>query len=281
MNNGTERLAELSRETRKAIFAMIYKAGGGHIAPAFSAVEILMVLYFGGGLRYDPCKPDWEERDRFILSKGHACTALYAVLARAGFFPSEWLDSLCQKGSNLGGHPDMHLIPGVEATTGALGHGFSFAIGQAMAGKMDGKGYHTYVLLGDGECQEGSIWEAALSAVQHKLSNLTAIVDYNKFQAMDRLDNIVGLEPMAGKWKAFGWDVTEVDGHDLATLQSVLPRQATENGPPRMIIAHTTKGKGVSFMENQALWHYRLPNAEEMLVVLDELGFSPEEAANL
>lgn len=273
MNSDTDRLIKLAREIRRSIFKMIYQAGGGHIAPAFSTVEILTVLYFGGGLRYNPRHPRWEDRDRFILSKGHACAALYPVLAMAGYFEEELLDTFCQKGSSLGGHPDMQKIPGVEASTGALGHGLSFGIGMALAGKMNSKNYYTYVLLGDGECQEGSIWEGALFAAQQKLDNLTVIVDFNKLQAMDHLDAIIGMEPFVDKWKAFGWNVLEVDGHDIKALQVLFHEEPRAN-QPRLILAHTIKGKGVSFMESQPLWHYRMPDESELELVISELGFA-------
>jgi len=273
MNSDTERLIKLACEIRRSIFKMIYQAGGGHIAPAFSTVEILTVLYFGGGLRYNPRHPQWEERDRFILSKGHGCAALYPVLAMAGYFEEDLLDTFCQKGTILGGHPDMHKIPGVEASTGALGHGLSFGIGMALAGKMNGKKYYTYVLLGDGECQEGSIWEGALFAAQQKLDNLTLIIDYNKLQAMDRLEAIISMEPFTDKWKAFGWNVLEVDGHDIEALQ-VLFHEKPRVNQPRLILAHTIKGKGVSFMESQPLWHYRMPDESELELVISELGFA-------
>lgn len=276
MNSETERLAGLSREIRRRAFKMIYQAGGGHIAPAFSIVEILTALYFGGGLRYNSRYPRWEERDRFILSKGHACAALYPVLAMAGYFDEEWLGTFCQCGSILGGHPDMHKIPGVEASTGALGHGFSFGLGIALAGKMNNQDYYTYVLLGDGECQEGSIWEGALFAAQHKLDNLTAIIDNNMLQAMDHLDAIISMASFADKWKAFGWNVEEVDGHDIESLL-VLFHEKPRTGQPRLILAHTIKGKGISFMESQPLWHYRMPDDKELPLVMSELGFREGE----
>ncbi|MEA1961533.1 MAG: transketolase [Bacillota bacterium] len=277
MNSDIDRLECLSREIRRSIFQMIYQAGGGHIAPAFSIVEILTVLYFGGVLKYDARQPKWEERDRFILSKGHAAAALYPVLARAGYINEELLNTFCQKGSILGGHPDMRKIPGVEASTGSLGHGLSFGIGIALAAKLNAKDYHAYVLLGDGECQEGSIWEAALFATQQKLNNLTVIIDYNKLQAMERLDQIIGIEPLGEKWQAFGWNVVEVDGHDIKALQTLFNKKPAQAGQPRLVIAHTIKGKGVSFMESQPLWHYRMPDDQELQVLISELGIKEEE----
>ncbi len=270
-------LSELAQEMRRSIFKMICQAGGGHIAPAFSIVEILTVLYFGSVLSYDARQPQWEERDRFILSKGHGCAALYPVLARAGYFAEDWLDTFCQPGSMLGGHPDMLKVPGVEASTGALGHGLSLGVGMALAGKLKLQNYHCYVLLGDGECQEGSVWEAALLAAQQRLDNLTAIIDYNQLQAMDRLEAIVGMEPLAEKWLSFGWQVQEVDGHDIKSLQSLLPVREGTEGCPRLIVAHTIKGKGVALMESQPLWHFRMPDDLEMPQVISELGFQEGE----
>jgi len=264
-----------ARKARQDIFKMAYKAGGGHIAPAFSAVEILTTLYFGGVLNYDANNPQKEQRDRFIMSKGHASAALYAVLAQAGFWEEEELYGFCQDGSRLGGHPNMRELPGVEATTGALGHGLGFASGIAMAGKLNNQEYQVFVLLGDGECQEGSIWEAALFAASQKLDKLTVILDYNKLQAMDKLDNIIKMEPFMDKWKAFGWAVQEVDGHDIPALINAL--KPNPNHSPRIIIAHTIKGKGVSFMEGVPIWHFRLPDEEELKIVLDELEMDMQE----
>lgn len=269
-------LNKIAKDLRGIVIRMACRANGAHIAPAFSAMEILTALYFGGVLKYDAGNPGLPLRDRFIMSKGHASAALYAVLACAGFFDEKLLDTFCQPGSVLGGHPKMHEIPGVEATTGALGHGLLFAAGIALAGKIDKKDYSVYALLGDGECQEGSIWEAALFASHQKLGRLTAIVDYNKLQAMDRLENIIGMEPFADKWRVFGWDVEEVDGHDIAALISVLNKTKDFDAPPRLVLAHTIKGKGLSFMENQPIWHFRMPNEDEMKIVIEELGL-PEQ----
>lgn len=242
---------------------------------SFSMADIISVLYFDDVLKYDVKKPDWEERDKFILSKGHACYALYAALAKAGYFPESELRNVGRTGSKFGGHPKMHEIPGVEASTGALGHGLSFAIGIAYANKVDGKKSHTYVILGDGECQEGSIWEGALSAPTLKLDNLTVIVDHNKLQAMDNLENIVHMKPFADKWKAFGWNVMEIDGHDHVEIKEAL--LARYEGRPTLVIANTIKGKGVSFMENVPIWHYRMPNDEELPILMQELGLTAED----
>lgn len=264
-------LQEKAKELRKVILKTICKGGGGHIPASLSITEILAVLYYNI-LRIDPKKPKDPKRDRFILSKGHAGVALYAVLANRGFFNRSHLETFGKRGTILGGHPDMYRVPGIEASTGALGHGFPFGIGVALAGKMDKKKYRVFVLLGDGECQEGSIWEAALFAPQHKLDNLVAIIDYNKHQAMDRLDKIVSMEPLADKWRAFGWEVREVDGHDINKLNDIFESVPFASGKPSLVIAHTIKGKGISFMENAPIWHYRLPNEEETKIICGELN---------
>lgn len=270
-------LESTAREIRKTIYKIAHHAGGGHMGGAFSATDIIATLYFGDVLRYDPQTPDWEDRDKFILSKGHACYALYAALARAGYFPEEELRRVGRPGSRFGGHPKLHEIPGVEASTGALGHGLSFAIGIAYADKADGRDSHVYALLGDGECQEGSVWEGALSAPMLGLDNLTAVIDYNKLQAMDALENIVRMRPFAEKWRAFGWNVTEIDGHDCAQIREALLTRA--KGRPTAVIANTVKGKGVSFMENEPIWHFRMPNKEELPVLMEELGLTEAELA--
>ncbi len=263
-------LTEKAKELRKLVFKTICNGGGGHIPASFSIVEILTVLYYDI-LNIDPRNPLDPNRDRFILSKGHAGVTLYAVLADKYFFEKKHLSTYGKKGTILGGHPDMFKIPGVEASTGALGHGFPFAIGQALAGKMNGNSYRVFTLLGDGECQEGSIWEAALFASQNRLTNLTAIVDYNKLQAMDKLDEIVTLEPFVDKWKSFGWAVREVDGHDINALQKLFRSLPFETNKPNLVIAHTIKGKGISYMENTPIWHYRFPKGEEMTKACQEL----------
>jgi transketolase len=234
-------------------------------------VEILTVLYHRI-LNVDPRNPKDPDRDRFILSKGHAGVALYSVLAQRGFIEESLLKTYGNSGTLLGGHPDMYKVPGVEASTGALGHGFPFGVGMALAGKIDGKNYRTFVLLGDGECQEGTIWEAAMFAPQQKLDNLIAIIDYNKLQALDRLENIVSLEPFTDKWRAFGWEVREVDGHDLSQLVETFASAPFVMDKPNLVVAHTVKGKGVSFMENVPIWHYRMPGDEEMKIACKELG---------
>lgn len=272
-------IEQITKDIRKTIYKIAHYAGGGHMGAAFSVVDIISVLYFDDVLKYDTANPEWKDRDKFILSKGHACYALYAVLAKAGYFPEEELWSVGKPGSRLGGHPKLCEIPGVEASTGALGHGLSFAIGIAYANKIDHKDSHVYVVLGDGECQEGSIWEGALSAPTLELDNLTVIVDHNKLQAMDELENIVRMKPLAEKWKTFGWDVVEIDGHNYAEIkEALLIRQKNK---PTLIVANTIKGKGVSFMENVPIWHYRMPNEEELPVIFHDLGFTQEEQREL
>lgn len=274
-----ENVESKCREIRKLIFVQAYAAGGAHMGTAFSVTDILGTLYFGDVLRYDAKNPNWEDRDKLILSKGHAGVALYAALALAGYFETDYLKTFCQPGSKLGGHPKINEIPGVEASTGALGHGLSFGIGIAYANKVDGKQRHTYVILGDGECQEGSIWEGALSAPTLELDNLTVIVDHNKLQAMDELESIVRMKPFADKWKAFGWNVVEIDGHNHAEIKDALLTR--QEGKPTLVVANTIKGKGVSFMENVPIWHYRMPNDEELQVLFEDLGFTEEERTGL
>lgn len=270
-----EVIAEVAKEIRKEIYKIAHFAGGGHMGAAFSMADIISVLYFDGVLKYDAKNPEWEDRDKFILSKGHAGYALYAALAKAGYFPEEELRHVGQTGSKFGGHPKIYDIPGVEASTGALGHGLSFAIGIAYANKMDKKDSHVYVMLGDGECQEGSIWEGALSAPTLGLDNLTVIVDHNKLQAMDDLENIVRMKPFADKWRAFGWNVREIDGHDYAEIKDAL--LIRHRGKPTVVIANTVKGKGVSFMENVPIWHYRMPNDKELPILMKELGLEEDD----
>ncbi len=264
-----------ARDIRKLIYMIAHHAGGGHMGAAFSVADIIATLYFGDVLKYNARNPDWEERDRFILSKGHACYALYAALAKAGYFPMEELKHVGRPGSRFGGHPKVNEVPGVEASTGALGHGLSFGIGIAYASKVDKKDNHVYVVLGDGECQEGSIWEGALSAPTLKLDNLTVVVDHNKLQAMDSLESIVHMQPFPDKWKAFGWNVVEIDGHNYEEIKEALLARQTD--VPTVVIAHTVKGKGVSFMENVPIWHYRMPNEEELPILMEELGLSEED----
>jgi transketolase len=243
--------------------------GSSHIGAVFSCADILAVLY-AGMMKVDPARPRDPERDRLVLSKGHAGAGLYAALAERGFFPVEQLWTHYQDGSELSGHVS-HELPGVEVSTGALGHGLSIAAGMALAGKLAGDEHRVFCLLSDGECDEGSTWEAALFAPHHKLSNLVAIVDYNRIQGIGRVADVLELEPFADKWRVFGWAVREVDGHDHAAIQEACTPLPFEAQKPSCLIAHTTKGKGVSFMENSVLWHYRTARGAEFDAALEEL----------
>ena len=251
-----------SNDVRKLIVKTFIAGGRGHLASALSLVEILRVLY-DDILKYDPLYPKWKERDRFILSKGHGCLALYALLAEKGFFPMEELWKFCKIDGILGGHPEYGKVPGVEASTGSLGHGFSIGIGMAVNARYEHAMYHIFVVIGDGESNEGSIWEAALCAGKHKLDNLTVIIDYNKYQSYSSTFEVLDLEPLAEKWKSFGFGVFEVDGHDIGQLKSVFSKLPISGGKPSAIICHTIKGKGVSFIENNLFWHHKNKISEE------------------
>jgi len=259
-----------SKKIREKILEMVAVSRSGHIASSFSIVEILLALYFNI-LKVNPLKPNDPDRDRFILSKAHGCSALYTVLAQRGFFSEKILDTFCQTGSILGGHPERGKVPGIEVSAGSLGHGLSIGAGIALAAKRDFKNFRAFALLGDGECDEGSVWEAALFAVHYKLDNLTVIVDYNKFQASGKISEIIGVEPLAEKWKSFGWEVAEVDGHNEAELVKILGKVPLFEGKPNAIIAHTIKGKGVSFMEENPAWHTGIPNSDDFFLAKEEL----------
>ena len=257
-------LKKKARELRRATLDMCVKAEAGHITTAFSCTEILVTLYYSGILRFKPEYPSWSGRDRFILSKGHACTVLYLILADLGFFPEEWLDTFCQKDGRLGIHLEKN-IPGVEITTGSLGHGLGVAVGMALAAKMDKEHHFIFALLSDGECFEGSTWESAMLAGHHRLNNLIAIVDRNWQCATDFTENCVKLNPLADKWKAFSWDVIDIDGHSFDEIFSALDGfRCKKRNKPLVIIADTVKGKGISFMEYEPLWHGRVPKGEEI-----------------
>jgi len=249
-------LDERSKQLRKSIIYMMDKGGRGHPASALSLVEIIRVLY-DKILNYDSRNPQWKKRDRCILSKGHGCLALYAILSDKGFFPKSELDKFCKKDGILGGHPERKKIPGVEASTGSLGHGLSIGIGMALNGKIDKNHYSVFVITGDGECNEGSIWEAAMCASKHKLSNLTVLVDYNKQQSYSTTSEVQELEPFKKKWESFGFSVKEIDGHDVTALINTLKKVPFHPEKPNAVICHTTKGKGISFMENNLLWHHK------------------------
>jgi transketolase len=260
---------EIALQVRRSVLCMTHDAKASHVGACLSIVDILAVLY-GSILKVDSKRPDWSDRDRFILSKGHGGAALYAVLAESGFFPKEWLDTYCQDGSKLSGHVTCGA-PGVEVSTGALGHGLSIGCGMALVGNRERLPYRVFVLMSDGECDEGSIWEAALFAAHHHLDNLIAIIDYNKLQAFGAIKEILNLEPFTEKWKAFNWAVREIDGHNHKQIEDTLNSAPFENGKPSIVIAHTIKGKGVSFMENQLAWHYKSPNNEQLAQALAEL----------
>jgi transketolase len=260
----------LANKIRKHALRMTSLGKSSHIGSVFSIADILAVLY-GETLNVDPKNPKWPERDRFILSKGHAGAGVYAVLAERGFFPVKKLDTHYQDGSDLSGHVSHKGIPGVEFSTGSLGHGLSVGCGIAYAGKLDDLSRRTFVLLSDGECDEGSNWEAILFASHHRLDNLVAIVDYNKLQSIHSVSMTLALEPFADKWRSFGWSVHEVDGHDHEQLLQAFQSLPLDPGKPNCIIAHTTKGKGVSFMEDSVLWHYRSAQGEEYKAALEEL----------
>jgi transketolase len=240
------------------------------VGTSLSIVDLLTVLYWRI-LRVDPTRPEWPDRDRFILSKGHGCAAVYVTLAKRGFFPEKWLETYCENGSRFTGHIS-HDVPGVEVSTGSLGHGLCVGCGMALAGKRDNRPYRIFVLLSDGECDEGSTWEAALFAPHHKLDNLIAIVDYNKIQNFGNVKEILDLEPLADKWRTFGWEVREIDGHDFTQIERELLSVPFKSGRPSCIVAHTIKGKGVSFMENKLLWHYKPPDDKQLHQALVELG---------
>lgn len=255
-------LDERSRKLRRAILDTLKKAGRGHLAPALSLVEIMRVLY-DEVLRYDPARPDWAERDRCILSKGHGCLALYALLADKGFFPATELDCFCKPTAMLGGHPEHCKVPGVEASTGSLGHGLPIGLGRALAGRLAGQSWRTFVIMGDGECNEGSVWEAALAAGKHKLESLVAIVDYNKQQSYATTAEVLDLEPFAAKWESFGFACVEVDGHDLDALRGVFSRLPLTPGKPTAVICHTVKGRGFASVERNLAWHHKTKLSDE------------------
>ncbi|MSQ05998.1 MAG: transketolase [Dehalococcoidia bacterium] len=263
-------LEAMARELRRDILQSIHSAGSGHPGGSFSELEILMSLYFRF-LRHNPAQPQWAERDRFILSKGHASSGLYAVLAKAGYFPREELATFRKLNSRIQGHAHP-MTPGVEMNSGSLGMGLSFALGCALAAQVDHKEHLVYALLGDGECEEGEVWEAAMAASHHKATNLIAFVDRNRIQNDRFTDQVMTLEPLAQKWRAFGWRVMETDGHDFHRLLPAIQRARENRIRPTVIIAHTVKGKGVSFMQNNPAFHGRALNAQELETAMQELA---------
>lgn len=269
--NHLAELEALSRRLRFQLVRMSNMSGAPHLGSAMSCVDILVAAYWGF-LRIDPAAPDAPGRDRFILSKGHAGSALYAVLAERGFFPKDWLDRYAQQDAELTEHPHPHGIPGVEWATGSLGHGLSVGLGMAQAGRILGFDYNVLVCLSDGECNEGSVWEAAMLAPSLALNRLVVVVDYNKWQATGRSEEVMALAPLGEKWAAFGWRTQEVDGHNLRELTAALNSIPAGDERPTAIIAHTIKGRGVSFMEDDNNWHYRIPKDSEVEAAGRELG---------
>ena len=252
----------LARTIRAHSLRMVHRADASHIGGCLSMADLLAVLY-GSILRINPADPAAPDRDRFLLSKGHGAAAVYACLAARGFFPENWLDTYCADGTRLSGHLTHHGVPGVEVSTGSLGHGMPIACGMALAGKRQRRRYRVFGLLSDGECDEGSTWEGAMFAPHHQLDNLVAIIDYNKVQSFGHVRDVLDLEPFADKWRAFGWAVREVDGHNHRQIQEALSLPFEPNRPS-LLLAHTTKGKGVPFMEDRLEWHYRSPNARQL-----------------
>ncbi len=265
-------LEDVARTLRRHVIVQTSTAASGHPGGSLSAADIVAALYFRVMRGLDPSNPKNPDRDRFVLSKGHCCPVLYAALAEKGFIPREELTTFRKLHSRLQGHPDMNKVPGVEASAGSLGQGISMAVGMALAGKLDGRSYRVYTLLGDGECQEGQVWEAAMAAAHYKLDNLVAIVDRNGLQIDGPTEDVMSLEPLAEKWRAFGWHTLEIDGHAFPEILAALDEASATKGRPTAIIANTVKGKGVSFMENAVEWHGVAPNAEQRDKALAELG---------
>lgn len=271
MKKNINELQEIAKVIRKDIVTMLTESASGHPGGSLSAVEILTTLYFNE-MNINPEKPRDPERDRFVLSKGHAAPVLYSALARRGFFNVDELHTLRKIGTMLQGHPNMNDVPGVDMSTGSLGQGISAAVGMALAGKCDGKSYRVYSLLGDGELEEGQVWEAAMCAAHYKLDNLTAFIDSNGLQIDGKCEDVMNPGPIDQKFKAFGWHVIEIDGHDLEAIQNAIDEAKNTKGHPTAVVCHTVKGKGVSFMENQAGWHGTAPNKEQCEIAIKEIG---------
>ena len=271
MIKNIEELKSLAKTVRKDIISMLTESRSGHPGGSLSAADILTTLYFGE-MNIDPNNPKDENRDRFVLSKGHAAPVLYSVLARKGYFPVEELSTLRKINSRLQGHPSMKCLPGVDMSTGSLGQGISVSVGMALAGKIDNKDYRVYTLLGDGELEEGQVWEASMSAAHYKLDNLTAFVDFNGLQIDGEITKVMNPSPIDKKFEAFGWNVLVIDGHDIKAIQDAIEKAKNTKGKPTVIICNTVKGKGVSFMENQASWHGTAPSKEQCEQALIEIG---------
>jgi transketolase len=264
-------LKQISKELRVQIINTLLEAGSGHPGGSLSEIDMLVCLFFGGILNYRPDEPEWADRDRFILSKGHCTPGYYATLARAGFFPESWQQTFRKLGSPLQGHPDHTRVPGVEVSTGSLGQGLSVALGMALGARLDGKSWHTFCMLGDGESQEGQVWEAIMSAGNLRVDNLTAIIDSNQVQQTGMVKDIQDIDPLADKFRAFKWNAIEIDGHDHAQCLDALRQAKEHTGQPTAIISHTIKGKGVSFMELDYNWHGKAPNAEQAARAIAEI----------
>jgi transketolase len=264
-------LEEKARDVRRSILTMVHRAQSGHVGGSLGATELVVTLYHAI-MRHDPARPDWEERDRFVLSKGHCTPVIYAVLADCGYFPKADLEEFRRPGSHLQGHPYQPKTPGIEASTGTLGLGISTGLGMALAAKIKGQGHRVFILCGDGEIQEGQAWEAAMFGNKYRLDNVVAFVDRNYLQTDGDSEKVMPLDPLAPKWKAFGWDTHEIDGHDSRQIVETVEKASATKGRPSMIVARTTKGKGVSFMEDVAKWHGTPPTDEEYARAMAELG---------
>jgi len=268
-----EELERKALEVRRSIITLFGKVGGGHFGGSLSATDIVVALYWRI-LRIDPKRPRWPDRDRFVLSKGHSCPAVYTVLADLGYFPKSVFDTFEMLGNPLTMHPDMRKVPGIDMSTGSMGHGLPVGVGMALAGRLDEKDYRVFVLMGDGETQEGSVWEAAMAASHYKLDNLIGIVDRNRLSVDGWVEKIMSIEPVIGRWRSFGWSVKEIDGHNMKQIVEALSQVPFETGKPSMIIAQTTKGKGVSFMENERSCHRTDITPEQVAQALSELSRS-------
>jgi transketolase len=271
MIKSIEELKSIAKTVRGDIVSMLTESASGHPGGSLSSADILTTLFFGE-MNIDPKNPKDENRDRFVLSKGHAAPVLYSVLARKGYFPVEELKTLRKIGSRLQGHPSMKCLPGIDMSTGSLGQGISAAVGMALAGKIDNKDYRVYALLGDGELEEGQVWEAAMSAAHYKLDNLTAFVDFNGLQIDGDITKVMNPSPIDKKFEAFGWNVLVIDGHNIEEIQDAIEKAKNFKGKPTVVICNTVKGKGVSFMENQASWHGTAPSKEQCEQALAEIG---------
>jgi transketolase len=266
-----EELQAIAKQIRRDIIEMITAAGSGHPGGSLSSVEILVTLYFGGAMKHDPANPKWADRDRIILSKGHAAPVLYSAMAEAGYVPKDKLNTLRKLGSIYQGHPDVRFIPALDASTGSLGEGVSLALGMGLAAKLNGSPSRAYCILGDGEIQEGQVWESAMFAAMHKNDNICVIVDHNGIQLDGFVKDIMEVEPLVDKWRSFGWHVIDVNGHDIPALQAAFAEAAATKGKPTSLVARTVKGKGVSFMENNPKFHGMAPTKDEAAMALKEL----------